>query len=97
MFYAFSDKLPHRGISVSSFIESVSAPILKLLFPSDLEQKRNMTKKSNFSQISVNWKKKNKQTKKEIEIEKKKQKRKRQRKLGKGLSRILTQGKMRML
>ena len=64
MFYAFSDKLPHRGISVFSFIESVSAPILRLLFPSDLEQKRNMMKKSNFSQMSVNWKKKNKQKKK---------------------------------
>jgi hypothetical protein len=39
---------------------------------------------------------KEEQTKKEVEIEKKK-KRKGQRKLGKGLSRILTQGKMRML
>ena len=71
MFYAFSDKLPHRGISVSSFIESVSAPILRLLFPSDLEQKRNITKKIQLL-TDVSELEKEEQTKKEVKIEKKK-------------------------
>ena len=83
MFYAFSDKLPHRGIPVSGLVESVSAPILRLLFPgTDEEYDEKVQLLTDVSELE-----KEEQTKKEVEIEKKKkQKWKRQRKLGRGLN-----------
>lgn len=51
-FGAFSNKLPHRAIPVSRFVESVSAPIVRLLLPTDLEQKRNITHEKKFQLLT---------------------------------------------